>query len=63
MEDWDAKGGFNITSGDKGSQVRSKAITDVDMATTFGVIPEGSIMLSKNGNRLVVASPSQHISC
>lgn len=63
MEDWDAKGGFNITCGVKGSQVRSKAITDMDMATAFGVVPEDSITTSKNSKRAAAVSPSQPISC
>lgn len=62
LEDWDAKGGFNVVGRHKNDRVRSKAITDIEMATAFGVELDGFIRHSKSGKRLAAASPNQHIS-
>lgn len=62
LEDWDAKGGFNIVGSQTDDEVRSKAITDLDMATMFGVVPETSLFSPNPGKRVANASPSQHIS-
>lgn len=62
MEDWDAKGGFNILRDHNDMQVRSKAITDVEMATTFGVVPNDPLRPLQHGKRSAGASPTQHIS-
>lgn len=47
---------------DNDLQIRSKAITDVDMATTFGVVPDDPIRPLSHKKCAAGASPMQLIS-
>lgn len=54
MEDWDAKGGFHIHGDQKSKRMTGKTITDVGMATIFGVEPEaqlGQLAQQQRGKR------------
>ena len=62
MEEWDAKGGFTIFTGEPEQQMRSKAITDVDMAMAFGVHQDTSLGGRQRGKRNAGASPQQQLS-
>lgn len=42
--------------------MRSKAITDIDMALTFGVTPDGNFLAHKGNKRVAASSPPQQIS-
>ena len=62
MEEWDAKGGFTIPRGPNDTPMRSKAITDEEMALTFGVTPDGNLLAHKGNKRMAGSSPQQRIS-
>lgn len=62
MEEWDAKGGFNILRGPNSSKVRSKTITDVEMELAFGVVPDEALAGNKGNKRRAITSASQDIS-
>lgn len=62
MEEWDAKGGFNIPRGPNSSKVRSKTITDVEMELAFGVVPDEALAGNKGNKRRAITSASQDIS-
>lgn len=57
LEDWDAKGGFNLWHRDKKRAFSSKAISDADMANLLGVEVEDCITSRAPQKRAARASP------
>lgn len=58
-EEWDAKGGFNITRGEGTGRPAAKAITDLSMAQVLGVEPDASITSRLLKKRPATTSPME----